>query len=173
MSQAAICLGGIQKGSTLAPAKCLRLVRARRVRLARRDQRSGRRQGPHRLRQPCRLRRAIEPQQPGGQIGVTPPQRLQQRRLGGIGEFLLHDATHNAALLTEGFGGTATMVQMINDVFTMTGSAGPDSAIVDVAGDCDARHYAEGEGPDHRRRRGGAGVVGWLAVIAVALMSAG
>jgi hypothetical protein len=29
-------------------------------------------------------------------------------------------ARHSAAPLTEGFGGTATMVQMINDVFTMT-----------------------------------------------------
>jgi hypothetical protein len=30
----------------------------------------------------------------------------------------------------EGFGGTATMLQMINDLFTMSG---PDSAIVDAA----------------------------------------
>lgn len=77
--------------TNLAEGGALPLFRARRVRLARRDQRSGRDQGPHRIRQPCRLRRPVEPQQPGGQIGITPPQRLQQRRLGGIGEFLLHD----------------------------------------------------------------------------------
>jgi hypothetical protein len=77
--------------TNLARREALPLFRARRVRLTRRDQRSGRGQGPHRIRQPRRLRRAVEPQQPGGQIGITPPQRLQQRRLGGIGEFLLHD----------------------------------------------------------------------------------
>ena len=74
-----------------SPCRRSALFRARPVRLARRDQPSGRRDGPHRLRQPCRLRRPIEPREPSGQIGVTPPQRLQQGRLGGIGEFLLHD----------------------------------------------------------------------------------
>jgi hypothetical protein len=33
-------------------------------------------------------------------------------------------ATHHIAPLTEGLGRTATMLQMINDVFTMTGPAG-------------------------------------------------
>ena len=70
-----------------SPCRRSALFRARRVRLARRDQHSGRCHGPHRLRQPCRLRRPVKPREPSGQIGVTQP----QGRLGGIGEVLLHD----------------------------------------------------------------------------------
>jgi len=83
--------------------------------------------------------------------------------------------THNAARLTEGFGGTATMLQMINDLFTMIDPAGGGSATVDVAEQGIAmREYTRKE-----KARITAGtvaalvIVGWLAVIAVALMSAG
>jgi hypothetical protein len=67
------------------------------------------------------------------------------------------------------------MVQTINDVFTMTGSAGPDSAIVDVA----EQGIAMRDTTLKEKARITAGavtalvIVGWLAVIAVALMSAG
>lgn len=67
------------------------------------------------------------------------------------------------------------MVQMIRDLFTMTGSAGHDSAIVDGAEQETAmRDYTLKE---KARITAGAVaalvIVGWLAVIAVALMAAG
>jgi hypothetical protein len=67
------------------------------------------------------------------------------------------------------------MVQMINDVFTMIGPAGPDSAIVELAeqGIAMRAHTLK----EKARIAVGAVtalvIVGWLAVIAVALMSAG
>ena len=67
------------------------------------------------------------------------------------------------------------MLQMIHDVFTMTGSAGDDSAIIDVAEQGIAmRAYTLKE--KARITVGAVAalvIVGWLAVIAVALMSAG
>jgi hypothetical protein len=67
------------------------------------------------------------------------------------------------------------MVQMINDVFTMTGSVGLDSAIVDVAEQGMAMRGTTLK--EKARITVGAVaalvIVGWLAVIAVALMSAG
>ena len=67
------------------------LFRARRVRLARRHQNAGPDFRPHRLRQPRRFRQSIEPQQPPGEVAITPLQRLQQGFLGGIGKLVLHD----------------------------------------------------------------------------------
>jgi hypothetical protein len=67
------------------------------------------------------------------------------------------------------------MVQMVNDVFTMSSPAGPASAIIDVAGQGMAMR---GTTPKEKARITAGAVtalviVGWLAVIAVALMSAG
>ena len=67
------------------------------------------------------------------------------------------------------------MLRMINDVFTMSGPDGPDSAIVDVA----EQGMAMRDTTLKQKARITAGavaalvIVGWLAVIAVALMSAG
>jgi hypothetical protein len=67
------------------------------------------------------------------------------------------------------------MLQMINDLFTMARSAGHDSAIIDVA----EQGMAMRDDTLKEKARITAGavaalvIVGWLAVIALALMSAG
>jgi hypothetical protein len=67
------------------------------------------------------------------------------------------------------------MLQMINDVFTMSGPAGLASAIIDLA----EQGMAMRDTTLKEKARITAGavaalvIVGWLAVIAVALMSAG
>jgi hypothetical protein len=67
------------------------------------------------------------------------------------------------------------MLQMINGAFTMIEPAGPDSAIVDVAGEGIAMRDTTLK--EKSRITAGAVtalvIVGWLAVVAVALMSAG
>lgn len=51
------------------------------MRLARRDVRPGWGERPGRLRQSRGLWRPVEPEKPGGEVCVTPSQRLQQRFL--------------------------------------------------------------------------------------------
>ena len=67
------------------------------------------------------------------------------------------------------------MLQMINDLFTMTGPARPGSAIIEAA----EQGIAMRDTTPKEKARITAGavaalvIVGWLAVIAVALMAAG